>query len=334
MNKTVSIIVPVFNAEETIERCIDSLVKQIYKPTEIIIIDDGSTDRTGIILDQYANTYKYIKVIHQNNAGVGAARNRGIEEASSECILFADGDDTVGEQYVDILMKYSDYDFVTCGFHMQNSQLNWEDITFVDEGQQIETIRQHPSKYMGKYYFGSPWAKLYKRALIEQFRLRFSTEIRSGEDILFNFQYMFKAETIRIFPICDYYYYYQETSLSHSAHPNAWKWKLILESKIKDFFICSSDDEIIFSRQREFGILRQLLKENGKSWTKEQIRTLYEEPLFQQSIIYKRKNGSLEERFMLLTLDHNSYQLFDNYLLIKKYTKRSINHFKRKLLSK
>lgn len=331
MNRTVSIIIPAYNAEKTIERCIDGLVKQTYKPTEIIIIDDGSTDRTGPILDKYAITYKYIKVIHQTNAGVSAARNRGLDEASSECILFVDSDDTVGEQFVDTLMKYSDYDYVTCGFHLQNPMLIWEDITFVDEDQEMEVIRQYPSKYMGKYYFGSPWAKLYKHALIEQLGLRFSTDIHNGEDILFNFQYMFKAGTIRIVPMCDYYYYYQKSSLSHSSYSDAWRWRLIQERLIKDFFACSSVDETIFSRQREFGVLRQLLKENGKNWSKEQVSNLFNEPFFQQSIQYQRKNGSSEDRFLIFALDHNIYQLFDWYLLLKKYTRRGINHFKRKL---
>lgn len=331
MIKTISIIVPAYNAEKTIERCVDGLVKQTFKPTEIIIIDDGSTDRTGAILDQYATKYKYIKVIHQTNAGVSAARNRGIDEASSECILFVDSDDAVGEQFVETIMQYSDYDYVTCGFHLQNPMRVWEDVVFIDEEQQIEVIRQYPSKYMGKYYFGSPWAKLYKMALITQMGLRFSTDIHNGEDTLYNFQYMFGARTIRIVPICDYYYYYQKSSLSHSRHPDAWKWRIIQEKLIKDFFACSSANEIKFSRQREFGVLRQLLKRNGNSWSNEQIRKLYEEPFLQDSIQYQRKRGSLEERFLIFALDHDSYKLFHYYLLLKKYTRRGINHFKRKV---
>lgn len=332
MSKTVSVIVPAYNAEKTIERCIDSLVNQTFKPSEIIIIDDGSTDHTGIILDHYADKYKFIKVIHQINSGVSAARNRGIDEAVSECILFVDSDDEVGELFVDTLMKYSDYDYVTCGFHLQNPMLTWEDIEFTDECQRMDVIRQHPSKYMGKYYFGSPWAKLYLMPLVERLGLRFSTDIHNGEDILFNFQYMFTARTIRIVPMCDYYYYYQNTSLSRSSHPDNWRWRLILENMIKNFFICSSEDEIRFSRQREFNMLRQLLQENRKHWQKEQIRELYEAPFLQQSIHYQSKNGSLEDRFLIFTLDHDAYQLFDSYLLLKKYTKRGINHFKRKFL--
>ena len=331
MSKTVSVIVPAYNAEKTIERCIDSLVKQTFKPAEIIIIDDGSTDHTGIILDQYADKYNFIKVIHQINSGVSAARNRGIDEAASQFLLFVDSDDEVGEQFVDTLMKYSDYDFVTCGFHLQNPMLSWEDIEFTDECQNMDVIRQHPSKYMGKYYFGSPWAKLYLMPLVERLGLRFSTDIHNGEDTLFNFQYMFTARTIRIVPLCDYYYYYQNTSLSRSSHSDNWRWRLIQENMIKNFFICSSMDEVLFLRQREFGVLRQLLGENGKSWSKEQIRNFYAEPIFQQCIQHQRKNGSFEDRFLIFVLDHNHYQVFACYLLVKKYIRRGINHFRRKL---
>lgn len=332
MSRSVSIIIPAYNAEKTIERCIDSLVKQTYKPAEIIIIDDGSTDRTSSILNRYELKYKYIKVIHQKNAGVSAARNRGLDEASSEYVLFVDSDDAVGEQFVDTLMKYSDYDYVTCGFHLQTPALIWKDITFINEKQQMEVIRQHPSKYMGKYYFGSPWGKLYKLTLIEQLRLRFRTDICIGEDVIFNFQYMLRANTIRIVPLCDYYYYYQESSLSHTSRPDEWKWKLIQEELIKDFFHCSSVDDVNFFMQREFGVLKQLLKDYAKSWSKEQIHNLYKQPFFKQSIQFHRKNGSSEDRFLIFALDHNSYQLYEHYLLVKDYIRRGINHFRRKVL--
>ena len=334
MCRTVSVIVPAYNAEKTIERCMDGLVNQSYQPTEIIVIDDGSSDNTGTILDQYAVRNENIRVIHQRNAGVSAARNRGLDEALSECILFVDSDDAIGERFVETLMKYSDYDYVTCGFHLQNPMLEWENIVFADEGQQMEAIRQHPSKYMGKYYFGSPWAKLYKREILEQKGLRFSTSIHNGEDTLFNFQYMFIAKTIRIVPLCDYFYFYQKSSLSHSLYDSSWEWRITQEKLIKNFFNGSKEKEINYLRQREFGVLKQLLRENCKNWTKQQIRVLYREPLFRQSIQYKRKKGSLDDLFLLFTLDCNIYKIYDFYLLIKKYARRGINHYKRKTARK
>lgn len=331
MNKTVSIIVPAYNVEKTIERCMDGLLKQTYGPTEILIIDDGSTDSTGELLDSYKDFYDHIKVIHQTNTGVSAARNRGLDEVSSECIVFVDSDDAVGEHYLETLMKYSEFDFVTCGFHMQNSKFEWKKMAFDGETQQMNRIREHPSKYMGKYYFGSPWAKLYKSEIIQRSDLRFVTDMFSGEDILFNFQYMLLAETIRIEPLCDYYYYYQESSLSHSKHLDAWKWEVRWEKVIKEFFDCYSVDEVRFKRQREFGVLKQLLENNAKSMSAEQIESVYKEPVFQDCIQFKKKNGTAEERFLIFTLKNSIYRIYELFLMMKKIIRRGTNYFKKKM---
>lgn len=331
MNRSVSVIVPAYNAGKTIKRCMDGLVKQTYRPTEIIIVDDGSTDGTATILDGYGAQYEYIRVIHQNNTGVSAARNRGLDEASSDCIVFVDSDDEVGEEYLETLMENAEFDYVTCGFHMQKPDLEWDNIVFVDESQQMDVIREHPSKYMGNYYFGSPWAKLYKLGIINQSRLRFSMDIHNGEDILFNFQYMLLSKTIRIVPLCDYYYYFQKSSLSHSTHPDSWKWEITREKTIKEYFDCSFVEEYQFERQREFGILKQLLNSNAKNLSGGQIKSIYEEPLFQQCIQYKKKEGTLDERFLLFTLKHGTYKIYRFHLELKKLINRAVNHFKRKL---
>ena len=105
MEKLISVIVPVFNVENFIDVCISSLIKQSYSNIEIILVDDGSTDESGLHCDKWAEVDKRIKVFHQDNGGLSAARNTGLNHASGDYICFVDSDDFVMEDYVKGAMK-------------------------------------------------------------------------------------------------------------------------------------------------------------------------------------------------------------------------------------
>ena len=95
MTVNLSIIVPVYNAERTLERCVSSILAQVYTDFELILINDGSTDRSGPLCDQLAASDARIRVIHQANSGASAARNRGLQEARGQYLMFCDSDDAV-----------------------------------------------------------------------------------------------------------------------------------------------------------------------------------------------------------------------------------------------
>ena len=101
----ITVIVPAYNVEKWISTCLDSIIANTYKNLEILCIDDGSTDRTSGILDQYASRDSRIRVIHQENRGIGATRNRGIEEASGSWISYVDADDSIVENYFEVLIQ-------------------------------------------------------------------------------------------------------------------------------------------------------------------------------------------------------------------------------------
>ena len=100
MNNLVSIIVPVYNIEKYINRCIDSIIKQSYKKIEVIIIDDGSTDNSSKIIDNYPQKDSRIKVIHKENGGLSSARNEGMKYASGDFLCFIDGDDYIDDEQI------------------------------------------------------------------------------------------------------------------------------------------------------------------------------------------------------------------------------------------
>ena len=102
----VTVIVPVFNTGTIVNRCVDSLIQQTYKEIEIIMIDDGSTDITSKILDQWSLSDNRIRIIHQKNTGVSGARNRGLKEANGKWIIFVDADDYVALDYVELMLQH------------------------------------------------------------------------------------------------------------------------------------------------------------------------------------------------------------------------------------
>lgn len=125
MEIKVSVVIPIYNAEEYLNKCIDSILEQSLKEIEIILINDGSIDRSGEICDEYAMKDERIRVIHKVNEGVSRARNRGIVEASGKYIMFVDSDDYVNQEYCkclyDLSEKYKN-NLVICGFNMINNR--------------------------------------------------------------------------------------------------------------------------------------------------------------------------------------------------------------------
>lgn len=182
----ISIIVPVYNAEKYLERCLAGLLNQSYADTEILLIDDGSTDRSGQICDTFSEKYDKIRTVHMDNAGVSAARNRGMEEAEGEYFTFVDADDCVQEEMLSrllALIEETDSDVAGCGYY-----------TFTDNQTGIPEKNDTDAKaeklsgqeFIKRGILASDtrcWSKLYAKARVG--KLRFDDSLTIGEDMLF-----------------------------------------------------------------------------------------------------------------------------------------------------
>lgn len=190
----ISVIVPVYNSELYISDCIESIIGQTHKELEIILVDDGSTDRAGAICDEYAARDHRISVIHQSNAGVSGARNMGLRRATGEWISFIDSDDTLDSDMYELLLQLAkeyDADIVHCGY----KHIVGKEIRLVHDTRKI--IQQKTEDALkclvgGHLFVGSLWNKLYKRELTDN--LQFRTDLKINEDILFNFELFRKAK--------------------------------------------------------------------------------------------------------------------------------------------
>lgn len=183
----ISIIVAAYNIASYISGCIDSLINQTYENIEIIIVNDGSNDDTGEIIDSYAKQDSRIKTIHKKNTGVSDTRNKGIEAASGEYIGFADGDDTVDKHMYEFLyhnLVKHNADISHCGYRIVRD--NYEDVLIHGTGEvRIQNRNQGIIDLLkGDSIEPSIWNKLYKRNILE--RVKFDSNIAMLEDLLFN----------------------------------------------------------------------------------------------------------------------------------------------------
>lgn len=185
--RNLSVIVPVYNAARYLRRCLDSLLGQTYRELEIICVNDGSTDDSAAILDAYAAKDARIQVIHQGNAGVSAARNRGLDAATGEFVTFVDADDWVEPWgYERVMGCFSDDIDVLCfgsvveGTAPENEKLDMDAyLTNVVPGKCALACNS------GGAMNGCIWNKVFRRSLLEKTRIRFFKGIAYGEDVAF-----------------------------------------------------------------------------------------------------------------------------------------------------
>lgn len=205
----VSVIVPVYNVEDYLENCVESLLKQTYKNIEILLINDGSTDNSSKICDNYGKKDSRIKVYHKENEGVSKARNLGLECSTGDYIVFVDADDFVEKTYVEklfnalinnkcdmsivnIIEKYSNEKEIKLGYLSKQKLLNKRE--FLDH------------LYDKKSYKGGPCNKMYLKKIIRANNLFFRDDVYYGEDLFFVSQYADKCD--KFYYECDEFLYF------------------------------------------------------------------------------------------------------------------------------
>lgn len=236
----VSIIVPVYNVEKYINRCIDSILAQTFTDWECILVDDGSPDKSGEICDEYASRDSRIQVIHKQNGGVSSARNIGIKRATSEWITFVDSDDYL---YEDSLFKMVELT------KQYDADLYCFGICITTKDKQMQHKQHHETSYTieGSYLIKKmllyttncgPYSKLFRNKRLRNFC--FDESVKIGEDLILNLQYLSQLNTpIVCSNLCAYNYYTNPSSAMHSKA--LFDEYNLLTQKVESFF--SSDNQ-------------------------------------------------------------------------------------------
>lgn len=234
-----SIIVPVYNVKIYLEKCLNSLINQtIFSKTEIILIDDGSSDGSECVCDQYANKYNNITVIHQKNQGVSYARNKGIEVALGKFIVFVDADDYVDNDYCQFMLDIAyktDADLVVSDYfltYQNNKSYKYRKNKYKREWNQLDALKEFLS---GGQIGVNLFDKMFKKKIIDD--LKFDSNIKIGEDLYFIFLYLLKCDKVAAEFKAKYYYVQRQGSAMNTTFSNKFFDAIIVSERINDIIL-------------------------------------------------------------------------------------------------
>ena len=220
-NKMVTVVVPVYNMKELLPKCLSALLNQSYDNYEILIIDDGSTDGSSVICDEYAQKESKIKVIHKENGGLSSARNCGIENATGDFIIFPDPDDWVERNYLEQLVKLANEyhtDLEICGHYVDDAKKSIVHNTLgkikVIDKKDALCLLMRPDAFCG-----FAWNKLYHLEIIKKNNLRFDTELGMAQDLHFAFRYIRCCESVVYDPTPTYHYFQHVGGVTNAKSP-------------------------------------------------------------------------------------------------------------------
>ena len=258
----ITIAVPVYNTKNYLSHCLDALLAQTYEDLEILLIDDGATDGSGAICDAYATHDSRVRVIHKENGGVSSARNRAIDEAKGEYLLFVDSDDCIHRETAEIYVRALEVRsgaepeaeaaesgeapgqkmsgqagvVLACDYTKQEQDLkescldSWQNrVQFYE--------RKDFLQFMIDEYVNAPWNKLYEVRILREYGIRFDEEKNLGEDFLFNLDYFHLAPAVYQVIHCPLYYYREgrEGSLANAFAPRLYGLQAEMFERLRDF---------------------------------------------------------------------------------------------------
>lgn len=265
----VSIIIPIFNVEEYIKECMDSLQLQTYSNIEIILVDDGSTDNSPLICDEYEEKYNNIRVLHQVNKGVSQARNNGIKLSRGKYIVFVDPDDSVSPYYIESLLKAL--------------KINSSDLAISSYTNNKECLTKNLDKkseykvYSSRYildnilannvFDGFLWNKIFKKEIIIKNNLEFLQNITIWEDMYFVLKYLICVDKVVCFNEKIYFYRIRPQSASYKISFQKQLVKVQLSKK----FIELENNNTIYSKCALKLYLREMIEYAFKGIKERQI---------------------------------------------------------------
>ena len=263
MNPLISVIVPVYNVEKYLNRCIDSILNQTFKQIEIILVDDGSTDNSPIICDEYCDRYENIKVIHKKNNRVAAARNDGVKIATGKYIALVDSDDWIEPNMLEEMYNKAEEfhtDITMCDFRKVGVESKYTVSQPIREGyydrNMIET-ELFPCLIMFENIEFPPTISnctcLFRRKFIIEHNLFYDENIHYCEDSIFGSKAMYNANGFYYMKNRYFYnYFYNPNSTTSTCNMKKWDSYLIINDRLKEYF---KDSKFDFSRQIKINML-------------------------------------------------------------------------------
>lgn len=321
MCELISVVVPVYNVSEYLESCLNGLSKQTDSNYEVILVDDGSTDQSCMICDDYCRIYKHFSLIKKTNGGVSSARNLGIKHARGQLLCFVDSDDFVKPDYLLDLRREmtQDVDFVLSKFY------------FVDDGKVLEPKSIHkvgcPDILFEKDTIlacQAPYGKLFKKDIISRNSICFDEKVMYGEDRLFVYSYLLYVNKVSISPKMNYYYIRRQGSLTsklYSIETEKYAYgecKRIINSLVEELNLNDKNKLInLYAEVCDFGNrILNVIYHTADLSRKERLVLFNEIDLDFHSKFLRA--DSLKEKFLRLLLRSRMYGLYDLIRFMKQ----------------
>lgn len=253
MNDLISVIVPVFNKEQSVRKALLSLKEQTYHNLQVIVIDDGSTDCSSTIINKICSEDDRFQSYYQNNLGVSAARNLGLQKVDGKYVSFLDADDFLEPDYIEQLYKYHEFPLVATGFTQigEKSKVVPADNRLVDENE----IEHFVFKKTNFRYMCVVWAKLFQYSYIKENGLKFDESTSIGEDSIFLIQYLKACKKMYVLDIKGYNNVVSQGTLSRGNIQNFWNANQKLIRIVQDSFQVSYNETWAFLYLRGMKIL-------------------------------------------------------------------------------
>lgn len=263
----VSVVLPVYNVERYLNKCIESVVNQTYKNLEIILVDDGANDSSPAICEIWAKKDQRIVVVHKKNAGLGMARNSGLDIAHGSYIMFIDSDDFVEKEAINKLLGgLKGADTVFCGHYIYYDDYHIETLVIKHRGKSfegndvqksilLEIIGALPSDPVDTMLPVSVCYGLYSMDIINKYDIRFSSERKFiSEDLIFNIDYLSRSKMVSFIENCLYYYRKNnESSLTTVYNKDRFKKEIILYTEIcRKMELLMPQNDYLLRAQRTF----------------------------------------------------------------------------------
>ncbi|MBT2678821.1 glycosyltransferase [Bacillus sp. ISL-35] len=328
----ISVIVPVYNVEKFLPRCIESILNQTYNDLELILVNDGSPDNCAEICNQYEKQDARIRVIHKKNGGVSSARNSGIEAATGEFILFVDSDDYLDLNMCEVLMhnqEQTNCDIVICGYKSVDANHEFDYNLGIEYKGNLIEMGHRFSELLEKSLLNVPWNKLIRKSLI---KVKFDTEMDMGEDLVFNLSYLENVEYICSIKDALYNYYNNQNSATNNKryipinitedfYRNIKNFcdKSVRQYEIKPIYMEFMDSlfstvQYISERERNYNKKKRLLSD---CFNNEFLQEIYSVGSFYRNY---------EKKFVCgLLIKFKFYNLILFYFLNRKLIKRFVN---------
>lgn len=266
-----SIIIPVYNVERYLVQCLESIISQSIQDYEVILVDDGSTDSSPSICDNYANRSNKFRVLHKKNEGVSVARNIGLSIASGEYVCFVDSDDWLEPNYLSTLDNVSgEADLIYFSFaqHCEDKFI---------AGFQLDKFKSIHRKELENYiihlnknllhinFYGYTWNKMFKRNIIENNGIRFVPGLSVSEDEIFTNDYLIHSHSLLALNNCIYNYRWKTNGLTFKVN-DFREYKLLIERTLSFSKTLENDTASIFFRRKALGFLEQGIILSNFKW--------------------------------------------------------------------